>query len=44
MTIAGLQSVPGDFKYKDEADMLEVQTREANEEKMLCYQEPTWPP
>jgi len=30
--IAGLQSIPGDLKYKDVAAMLVVQTREANEE------------
>jgi len=32
MTIAGLQSIPGDLKYKDAAAMLVEQTKEANEE------------
>jgi len=33
-SIAGLQSIPGDLKYKDAVAMLVVQTREANEERL----------
>jgi len=32
---AGLQSIPGDLKYKDTATMLVEQTREANEEYLV---------
>jgi len=45
ISISGLQSIPGDLKYKDAAAMLEVQTREVIEEVKACFHNPNrpWP-
>ena len=43
MSIDGLQSIPGDSKYKDIAAMLVPSTIEANKHSFVKVP-PTWPP